>query len=230
MPNKYSIIFSSSLDAFINQQIINSSIENNVLEASLDEDSFTLKTSQYDAPSSFIDSNIDQLSSSVIYPIEKYANYLLYNRIAQLDREFTPQLLRIMKETPFEYGINSDIDLFIHELISVNCAATMFWLNNVFLKNYSNPIIIVGLLRIIARLNYEDIAPIGPTIAMAAIPHKNARVQECAIRAIEAWADVSKLPILMTLKVQIPWLQDYINKVIIYLQKINGSIIGTQNR
>ncbi len=230
MPNKYSIIFSSSLDAFINQQITNSSIDNKELEASVDEDSFTLKTLQYDAPDFVIGSNIDQLSSSVIYPIEKYANYLLCKRIAQLDIEFTPQLLRIIKETPFEYGISSDIDLFIHELISANCAATMFWLNNVFLENYHNPIIIVGLLRIIARLNYDDIAPIGLTMALAAIPHKNTRVQECAIRAIEAWADVSSLPILMALKVQIPWLQDYINKVIIYLQKINGSIIGTKNR
>ena len=86
MPNKYSILFSSSLNEFINQQIANSSIDNKVLEASVDEDSFILKTLQYDAPSLSIGPNIDQLSSSVIYPPEKYANYLLYKRIAQLDR------------------------------------------------------------------------------------------------------------------------------------------------
>lgn len=72
----------------------------------------------------------------------------------------------------------------------------------------------IGILRLIARFNPEDINPQGQTMATAALIHKDTEVQECAIRAFESWASIESLEVLKNLDIHQGWLKDYLDSVI----------------
>jgi hypothetical protein len=109
--------------------------------------------------------------------------------------------------------------MLLRNQMQLNSLATKAWLNSIFVENFANPPILVGLLRIIARIDYTDIYPEGQTMAVAALTHKNNEVQECGVRAFESWGSLSDLEILENLKVSTEWLREYIDEVVSDLRK-----------
>ena len=87
-------------------------------------------------------------------------------------------------------------------------------LDVVFVKNFENPSIITGLLRTLAHFDPDDINPIGVTMALGALKHKNIEVKECAIRAFESWGGEDSLRILENIEESEGWLRNYIDNVI----------------
>ena len=92
----------------------------------------------------------------------------------------------------------------------------MLLLNELYLINASTNIkLILGILHILSHLKYETIKPIGPTIAVAAINHKDIEVRECGIRAFESWGNSHSLSVLKSLKKSgEEWLDEYVAYVI----------------
>lgn len=56
--------------------------------------------------------------------------------------------------------------------MSKNKIVTKEWLNNIYNRNYGKSDIMIGILRLIARFNPEDINPQGQTMATAALIHR----------------------------------------------------------
>jgi hypothetical protein len=135
-------------------------------------------------------------------------------RLNILEKQFSDNLISLIKEEPFEYGYDNQTDIFVRKLMDENRVVTKEWLNNIFNRNFGNSNIIIGILRLIARFSHSDIAPQGQTMATAALIHKNFEVQECAIRAFESWASLESLEILKNINVHIDWLKDYLESVI----------------
>jgi len=158
--------------------------------------------------------NINPKTEIIFTSSNSTENYLNKKRALQLEKEFTNKLLHFIKEDDFEYGYENRVDLLIKEQIQINSLATKEWINKIFVSYFNNPEILVGILRLVARLNQEDIAPEGKTMAIAALVHKNIEVQECGIRVFEAWGTLDSLDILENVKVQPSWLQEYLDKVI----------------
>lgn len=158
--------------------------------------------------------NINPKTEIIFTSSNSTENYLNKKRALQLEKEFTNKLLHFIKEDDFEYGYENRVDLLIKEQIKINALATKEWINKIFVSYFNNPEILIGILRLIARLNQEDIAPEGKTMAIAALVHKNVEVQECGIRVFEAWGTLDSLNILESVKVQPSWLQEYLDKVI----------------
>lgn len=146
-------------------------------------------------------------------------NYINQKRMLKLKNQFTPQLIHLILYSDFEYGVDSEVDMFIRNQMRQNALATMSWLNDIFVENFDNPKILVGILRIISRLSYYDVFPQGQTMATTAFSHSDAEVKECGVRAFENWGDLQSLTILENLQVSPPWLQDYINQVVKDLRK-----------
>jgi len=146
-------------------------------------------------------------------------NYINRKRLKSLKRRFTHQLLSLLIEENFEYGIDTKADALVRNQMQLNSLATKAWLNSIFVENFANTPIAVGLLRIIARIDYLDIFPEGQTMAMAALSHKNIEVQEGGVRAFESWDSLRSLEILKNLRVSTEWLQEYIDEVVSNLRK-----------
>ncbi len=141
-------------------------------------------------------------------------NYVNRRRLLQLKKEFTPQLIHLIVDSDFEYGIESSVDVFIRNQIKQNWLATKSWLSEIFVEHFGQPTILIGLLRAVSRLSYFEILPEGPLMAVAALPHTDVEVRECGIRAFENWGNLHSLIVLENLEVSPPWLQDYVRRVV----------------
>lgn len=176
-------------------------------------------TYQLDAAQPLLSSLLDIVKNNTASVRIVDENYINETRLLKLKETFTPKLLDLILDSDFEYGIESPIDLFIQSQMQENRLATKSWLNSVFVENISNPIILIGILRVISRLSYYEVLPEGQMIALAALSHKDTEVVECGVRAFENWGNLESLKILQSLSVTPSWLQDYIDKVVEYIRK-----------
>lgn len=161
--------------------------------------------------------DFDESATAVLTPLDE--NYINSKRMQQLKSQFTPNLTKLILESDFEYGIDSEVDVFVRDQMNNNALATKSWLNDIFVENFSNPAMLIGILQIISRLPYLDVYPEGQTMALAALSHDSVEVKECGVRAFENWGSLASLNILKKLHVSPLWLQEYIDTVVQYLQK-----------
>ncbi len=146
-------------------------------------------------------------------------NFVNRRRLLQLKKEFTPQLIHLIVDSDFEYGIESSVDVFIRNQIKKNWLATKSCLSEIFVEHFGHPTILIGLLRSVSRLSYFEISPEGQIMAVAALSHVDIEVRECGIRAFENWGNLHSLIVLENLEVSPPWLQDYVCRVVHDLRK-----------
>ena len=146
-------------------------------------------------------------------------NYINRRRLRQLKKEFTPQLIHLIVDSDFEYGIESSVDAFVRNQIKQNRLATKSWLSEIFVEHFGHPTILIGLLRAVSRLSYFDIWPEGIIMAVAALSHTDIEVRECGIRSFENWGNLDSLTVLDNLQVSPPWLQDYVRRVVRDIRK-----------
>lgn len=141
-------------------------------------------------------------------------NSLNIRRLKHFEEKYTNDFLRIIREQDFEYGFESMADKFIKQLMNQNKAVTREWLNRLFLRYFGDIKIISGLVQVLSHIEYAEIYPEGPTIALAALSHNNIEVRECGIRAFENWGTLESLHILEGLRFTEKWMQEYVNKVV----------------
>lgn len=156
--------------------------------------------------SNFID--LDESSTDIA------ENLINNQRLRNFEKKYTNDLLRIIREQDFEYGFDSVADKFIKQLMYQNKFVTREWLNRIFLSYFKDIKIITGLLQFLSHIEYTEIYPEGPTMAIAALSHENPEVRECGIRAFENWGTLESLHILEGLHFTENWLQEYVEKVI----------------
>lgn len=119
--------------------------------------------------------DIIDLSDSSTYVWE---NILNKRRLRQFKENYTKELLRIICEQDFEYGFDSEVDLFVRGLMEQNEAVTKEWLNSLYIAQFHDIDVVIGLLQVISHLQYSEIYPQGPTMALAALSHANSEVRE----------------------------------------------------
>ena len=95
------------------------------------------------------------------------------------------------------------------------------WLNQVFLEKSKSKAIIANILFAISHLEYEDVYPVGPTIAMLALNNTNRVLVELAIHAFENWGSKDSIQYLESYKPDDLLNQKNWNRVIEYVRK-NG--------
>jgi len=148
------------------------------------------------------------------------------NKIENLTKKF----ILMIYENNFEYGYISLAEEYFEELIKkYNPESVMGWLNGIFLKYFENTKIIIGLLHIIAHLDYKIVYPQGQTMAIAALSYNNIEVRECGIRAFEKWGNMESLKILKNLRCEEKWLSNYVQQIVYDLEEeLNRNAITSQ--
>lgn len=147
-------------------------------------------------------------------------NILNRRRLRKFKENYSKELLHIIFEQDFEYGFDSAADKFVRELMKQNEAVTREWLNSVYVENYHDVRVVIGLLQIISHLQYHEIYPQGLTMALAALAHANSEARECGIRSFENWGTIDSLSVLRTVECAESWLQEYLRQVINDLEEV----------
>jgi len=168
--------------------------------------------------------DLDQPTGARLTRVDE--NFINQKRLEFLRSRFSEELLSLLSDEDFEYGVDTKADAMVRRQMSLNKLATKSWLNTLFVENFANSSVLIGLLRIIARLDYVDVYPEGQTMAVAALSNSNAGVQECGVRAFEGWGTVQSLRILENLTVSASWLQDYVDHVVADLRKEYNVAVG----
>ena len=210
MPSLFSQIDSSTSHDLPNQELL----------------SLLIDTEHADSAQPFLSSLLDFIRSNAAYISIVDENYINQSRLLKLQNQFTPKLVNLILESDFEYGIDSQVDVFIRNQMKENSLATKHWLNDIFVANFPNPVILVGILHIISRLSYHEVYPEGQLMATTALSHSNVEVQECGARAFESWGTLRSLNILNNVEVATPWLQDYIKEVVKDLSREQNVLVG----
>ena len=95
------------------------------------------------------------------------------------------------------------------------------WLNQVFLEKSESKAIIANILFAISHLEYEDVYPVGPTLAMLALNNPNRVLVELAIHAFENWGSKDSIKYLESYRPVDSLNQKNWDRVIKYLKE-NG--------
>jgi hypothetical protein len=149
-----------------------------------------------------------------------FENRLNRDRLDKFRNQFTRDFLHIIKEQDFEYGINTQADLFVKKHFLKNELVTIQWLHELFVSNYhKDTSILNGILIVFSHFQYSEIYPHGQMTALAAISHSNLEVRECGVRSFENWATIDCLYILKSIHYSEDWLQEYVTSVVSDLEE-----------
>lgn len=149
-------------------------------------------------------------------------NLLNRERMKRFKLEFEERFLEALKDSDFEYGFSSLADGFIQRRLTENEAVTREWLNDIFIRHFNDVAISMGILHVIAHVDYDRIYPEGVTIALAALTNRNVEVKECGVRAFENWEIPEHVPVLKNVDFEEPWLKDYVERVITEIEEFTA--------
>ncbi|WP_421827060.1 hypothetical protein [Larkinella sp.] len=135
-------------------------------------------------------------------------------RMLHIKNTFTSKLLKCIREEHFEYGYTSMSEIIAKEQYSLNSFVTNTWLSQIFVENFKDTQIIIGVLRIISTFTEEQASPHGISLALAALSHNDMEVKESGIRVLENWGSKQSLITLQNVQEQPGWLGAYLKQVI----------------
>ncbi len=140
-------------------------------------------------------------------------NRLNRERMKKYRSEFEAAFLEVLRESDFEYGFESLADTFLARRLDENESVTREWLNDIFVRRFTEAAVASGILRVIAHMEYAKIYPEGVTIAIAALTHKNVEVREGGVRAFESWEIPEHVQLLRSVDFDDEWLREYCRRV-----------------
>ena len=146
-------------------------------------------------------------------------NAINEKRMRFLKEKVTPQLLSFIKEEDFEFGQKSESINLVEKQIQINAIAAKNWFNQLYLYYFSDEKMLLSLLRIVEYFDKELLFPTSQTMAISALVHSNDEVKELGVRILENWCSIESYQILKNIKVDTNWLQQYIDQVILDLEK-----------
>lgn len=133
---------------------------------------------------------------------------------------FVQSFMQLLNDVEFEFGYKTSADDYIGVALRRYATFAREWLNEIFLQNFENPLIISSILRVIAHFDYSQMYPQGMTIAIAATRHRDKEVQECGVRCFENWESRESIAILRNLSFTDSWLNEYLDAVIADLEEL----------
>lgn len=90
---------------------------------------------------------------------------------------------------------------------------------SVYSSSLNDSHILEGILSMIACVPYESVEPRGQIMAMGLLTNKNLAVRDKAIQCFEKWNSKKGLSYLNNIECSPKWLQRYVDKVIMYIER-----------
>jgi hypothetical protein len=136
---------------------------------------------------------------------------------------FMERLGQLLTVADFEYGFSSSAEAYVRAAVTERGAVVREWINEVFLRSWvASPESLCRVLRVLGHLEYSEVAPQGPTMALASLRHADAEARECAVRCFENWGGPECAELLRRFTFDEDWLADYVRAVIADLEAVPG--------
>lgn len=193
------------VDVLENKEIIeaNGTVQNSISSRTMAND-FSMNTSERKAIY-YIDENLEN-------EMRKYR----YMRIMQMVNEINT----LINHDEYIDGEMSQAELFMKEIYSNNqIDYAIEALMQIYSNNLLNVHVLEGILVMISCLPYEAVEPKGQIMAMGLLSNKELIIRDRAIQCFERWNSKKGLNTLKSLNCQPIWLQKYVNKVIMYIER-----------
>lgn len=117
-------------------------------------------------------------------------------------------------------GEVNEMENVVRNLVSMSSQNdTLTWLNRLFLEHNKNALFVCTLLHTLSHLEYEEVIPHGPTMAMASLNHEDDRVIGYAIKAFSNWNSKKTIDLMKTNIPNIPWARKEWDRVLEYVEK-----------
>ncbi len=169
----------------------------------------------------FYDSNLIEYNDFLPTkdPVPSIENIYNLKRIENLETNYSFEFLRLLQLVDFEYGHLNEVDYFLRDQFNINVLATRAWIEKIYVNNFYNTSVIIGLLRAISRVDSNKIGDTGILIASTLLLKNDINIREAALNAIESWGTEAGLKILKGIDAGIietfpNWLKNYYHLVI----------------
>jgi len=153
---------------------------------------------------------------AVVASIAKYEQKLRKMTITRLVSEIG----HIIQNDEFVDGEVSQSEAFIKDLYAKDqldyVADALMELYSI---NLSNPHMLEGILLMVSSVPFDTIEPEGQIMAMGSLSNKILSVRDRAIQCFERWNSKKGLIYLKNLDCHPKWLQKYVEKVIMYIER-----------
>ena len=121
-------------------------------------------------------------------------------------------LISAIEAEPIEDGFCHPAEQVLRLSISENKPALVEWLHTI-ISGGSSPLS-ANLLRCVGRLQAKEVAGWGIALASKALQQVDLEVRDAAVQALELWGTPDSIKLLKTHQEKVPWLNEYINRVV----------------
>lgn len=154
--------------------------------------------------------SVDNTSSAKVVP----ANNKTFR--SKYERKF----LETIQNTIFKAGEDNQATEMMSQLLAEKPDETLILLNDYFIEHYEDERLCVKILTLLNDYKYEELKPMGQTIALASISNKSSRVKSAAFNLFAHWACPEALKLLLQVEIpQQPWIAMKYNSVKESLEK-----------
>lgn len=134
--------------------------------------------------------------------------------------QYKNDIIGVILNDLFEDGTVTKSEEYIKDTLSPeNCEYIKTAIMELYLSNLDNSHILTGLLTMISCIPYQDANPQCPIMALGLLQNKDISIRDKAVQVFEKWNSKAGIPILKSLKCDRKWLQRYVDRVILYLER-----------
>ena len=126
----------------------------------------------------------------------------------------------LIQQDDFVDGEMTKVELFMKNAYENNqLEYVLEALMRIYYEEVLNDKILEGILLMISSVPYEVVVPKGQIMAMGLLSNKSLAVRDRAIQCFERWDSIEGIDILKSLDCEPKWLQRYVEKVIMYIER-----------
>ena len=134
--------------------------------------------------------------------------------------KYVRKFLETIQNTIFKAGEDNQATEMMSQLLAEKPDETLILLNDYFIEHYEDERLCVKILTLLNDYKYEELKPMGQTIALASISNKSSRVKSAAFNLFAHWACPEALKLLLQVEIpQQPWIAMKYNSVKESLEK-----------
>ena len=134
--------------------------------------------------------------------------------------KYERKFLETIQNTIFKAGEDNQATEMMSQLLAEEPDETLILLNDYFIEHYDDERLCVKILTLLNDYKYEELKPMGQTIALASISNKSSRVKSAAFNLFAHWSCPEALKLLLQVEVpQQPWIAMKYNSVKESLEK-----------
>lgn len=145
----------------------------------------------------------------------------IYDNVAEFKMAVVEKFKSDIMSEELEFGVIGNTTKNIKEFIAINKDYTVNAITQYAIDNFENVDAVYSVLHTLAHIDYNFIEPAGATFALSATLHPNVAIKDIAIQCFDMWESKKSLGYLKIIKIESPWLNDYLQEVIANIESIH---------